>query len=197
MNSLDPTFSIITPTQGRVTLTRMLESLEPAGAGPHDELVVVIDGDYPEALEILKSVVLPCSLMCQLSFRSARDLGASPRNHGMEIATKDYITYMDDDNIFVPGAFDILRDRCPTTKRRSQLFRVKHWSVGVVWQTKGLLQFGQVDGHGYVLPNDGNWSLWRGGPAGDFNHISETIQMRGQPTWREEVIVELRPGFEG
>jgi hypothetical protein len=72
------TFSVIVGTRGRATLMRTLESITTQLA-PGDELFVLRD--------------------------DSGDAGDTPRNETMHRAAGSHLLFMDDDDVYLPGAF--------------------------------------------------------------------------------------------
>jgi hypothetical protein len=82
---------VITPTIGRPTLKRTLES----GAKdlrPNDLWIVLGDGPQPEALETCKGVEFNCQSAFLESVVSLGDYGNTLRDQAMSIVTQDYFT---------------------------------------------------------------------------------------------------------
>ena len=102
-------FSIIIPTTGRPELAGALESLRSAGLRPSDEVVVVADGQraFDRALPIVdESGITFCNL---LSTEETRDWGMTQRNVGMAEATGTHLMFLDDDDMYLPHALDLVR----------------------------------------------------------------------------------------
>jgi hypothetical protein len=103
---------------------------------------------------------------------------------------------MDDDDIYTPGAVQLMR---AAACDRPVIFRMDHYSHGHLWRDQ-VIRFGNVSTQMYVVPNDparlGTWTPHVPGlpePGGDYTFIKETCEMMGDPVWRPEIICKLRP----
>ncbi len=193
--------SIITPTAGRETLARAIVSTIAAGITPEDEIVVGVDG--PDAFGGVVAQLAglsddaganPCFVSLVVLSKHCGDYGATPRNEAMRRATGTHIVYMDDDNAFTEGALDTIRTAIAAAPELPHLFRVRHFNGQVYWDQRGHLEYGHLDGHGFVLPNDGRWTPWDATAAGDYNHVMGTLRLRQEDlVWRDEIVAVLRP----
>ena len=126
-----PSISFIVPTTGRDTLAATLASID-QWAG--DELLV-IQHDPP-----------------------ARNYGASERHEGTERATKDYLAYLDDDNIYVPGHRAIMAQAIHDSRIKFPeaphpiLFRVQYPNGQIIWR-KPWIKNGNIDTQMILVPN--------------------------------------------
>lgn len=193
--------SIITPTAGREALARALLSTIAAGISPDDEIVIGVDGPGATASVIDKlaalvgeAAALPCPVVLVTTRTHLGDYGATPRNEAMRRATGTHIVYMDDDNAFTPGALEVIRTAVADAPDLPHLFRVRHFNGQIYWDQRGHLEYGHLDGHGFVLPNDGRWTPWDATAAGDYNHVMGTLRLRQEDlVWRDEIVTVLRP----
>ena len=178
--------SIVIPTLGRPSLEAALESCKDA-----DEIVVVLDTS--------RGGTIPCKLpqnaiLLEGSFGVTG--GHAGRLHGMHHATGTHLAFFDDDDVYTPGAIEVMRtaaENVPT------IFRMDHYSLGVLWRTP-VIEFGNVSTQMYVVPNKpelfGEWTPVAPHlpqPGGDYTFIKETVEKMGGPVWREEIIAILRP----
>lgn len=183
---MDVRLSIVIPTLGRDTLERTLASCSDA-----DELVVVLDTS--------RGGSLPCKLPPNAVYAEG-DFGVTGghagRAHGIALATGTHLAFFDDDDVYNPGAVELMRDAACEVP---VIFRMNHYSHGVLWR-EPVIQFGNVSTQMYVVPNDparfGSWTPhWPGlpEPGGDYTFIKETCELMGGPVWREDIISTLRP----
>lgn len=178
--------SIIIPTLGRPSLEAALESCKDA-----DEIVVVLDTS--------RGGTLPCELPPNAIFYEGSfgvRGGHAGRQKGIELATGTHLAFFDDDDIYTPGAVEIMRTADP---ERPTIFRMDHYSLGILWRTPEIY-FGNVSTQMYVVPNKpelfGSWTPINPAlpqPGGDCTFIKETCEKMGEPVWREEIISILRP----
>lgn len=183
--------SIVIPTLGRASLERTLASCMEA-----DEVIVVLD----KARGVNE---LPCRLPS-----NARLIegtwgvigGHAGRAVGIGEATGTHLAFMDDDDIYAPGAMTLMREAACDVP---VIFRMAHYNHGILWADREV-RFGNVSTQMYVVPNDpGRLGLWTPHapglpePGGDFTFIRETVEKMGAPVWREEIIAVLRPEVDG
>lgn len=180
--------SIVIPTLGRESLADTLASCADA-----DEIVVVLDK--------ARGGHLPCEVAPNVVFTEGFfgvTGGHAGRVHGIGLATGTHLAFMDDDDVYTPGAIDLMRE---AACERPVIFRMDDYHHGIIWRTPDLY-FGNVSTQMYVVPNVpeklGSWEQHAPGlpqPGGDFTFIRETCELMGEPVWREEVISVLRPAL--
>lgn len=114
--SADATISVIVPTYGRdVLLAQALESLL-TQTRPVDEIIVVDDGS-DAALPALVTSTPNIRL-----FRQPHAGRSAARNTGLDVATGDFIAFLDDDDILPPESIE----------RRAR-YLIEHPAVDVVY----------------------------------------------------------------
>ena len=104
LSAASPRVSVVIPTRNRPTLVVSAVRSALAQSVPPLEVIVVIDGPEPASggmtVEALRGVqdarlrVLP--LTCTVG-------GAEARNHGVRAASGDWIAFLDDDDVWLPG----------------------------------------------------------------------------------------------
>lgn len=173
--------SIIVPTIGRPTLRQTLRSIE-SQLEDGDELILVHDHEVEPIL----------------------GRGNAERREGMRRATGTHLAFMDDDDIYTPGALDLMREHADL--ERPVIFRadVSHLRGGVIWH-EPVLRYTNVSTQMFLVPNEpdllGEWAPHeengsRGLPAGsDFTFIVGCCERMGPPIWRSEIISVLRPSL--
>jgi glycosyltransferase involved in cell wall biosynthesis len=144
-------FSIIIPTCGRRTLARTLQSIQLAGLLLGDEVIVVGDGPQPIASEICKHFQ-PFMDVKYLEHGPTHCFGNAQRDFGMRTAIKDMLAFMDDDDEYVAGCLDVMRQFAVENPGKVLIFQMYHRSVGVIWKEK-VLREGEVGTQTVVLPN--------------------------------------------
>ena len=95
---MQPTFSVVIPTYNRST--SVLDTLRSCfeQTYPEVEIVVVDDGSSDDTLEVLAGIDDP-----RLVVVHQENAGpAAARNHGMRVATGDYIAFLDSDDCWYP-----------------------------------------------------------------------------------------------
>lgn len=187
--------SIIIPTPGRPTLDLAIASATHQ-MGPGDELLVVFD--------------------------NSGDWGITPRNRALEAATGTHITFLDDDDVYLPGALDAIRQFAREHPGRIGIFQMNRGLYGTVCIdpdptlqaiASGMLVVpnvpGKVGRYGPVpgVPSDdkqrGDYPEYerdlvsalgsRAERLGDYRFIVETVALQDEPIWCPIVIQDVRP----
>lgn len=124
------------------------------------------------------------------------DHGYTARTKGIAKATSTHLAFMDDDDVYLPGAIDVMRQHACD---RPVIFRMDHYSHGLLWRNQ-ILEFGNVSTQMFVVPNRpadlGVWAPHIPGlrePGGDYTFIAGCVEKMGAPVWREEITSVLRP----
>ena len=178
-----PTFSIVVPSNGRPSLQRTLASIA-SQVRPGDEVMVLVN--------------------------DAWDWGNSARQEGQEKAKGDYVVFCDDDDVFVPGAFETMRRWAAENPGRIGIFRRKADAWPTQWQ-EPVLRPGNVQSSNFLVPNVrgklGRWGIQsqiaerqaeleaRGvTPWSDVQYIEETARLQGtEPIFVDAVTVHADP----
>jgi glycosyltransferase involved in cell wall biosynthesis len=124
----------VIPSSGRTSLSRTLASVAREVA-PGDEILVLVN--------------------------DAWDWGNSGRQEGQEKAKGDYVVFCDDDDVFLPGSFDAMREWARRHPGRIGVFRRKSDAWPTQWQTPELRP-GNVQSSNFLVPNlPGKLGRWR------------------------------------
>jgi glycosyltransferase involved in cell wall biosynthesis len=178
--------SVIIPTIGRASLAAALKSCIAA-----DEIIVVIDdaagpSDW-HAWESSKAKVVHVH---------GGDHGYTARHRGMEVATGTHLAFLDDDDVYLPGAIDLFRGHATDVP---VIFRMDHYDHGILWRDK-VLEFGNVSTQMMLVPNVpeklGSWEPYAPElrePGGDYTFLAGCVEKMGAPLWRAEIVAKLRP----
>ena len=162
------TFSIIVGTTGRRTLRRTLRSIT-SQFEPGDELFVLRD--------------------------DSGDAGDTPRNQTMHRAVGSHLLFMDDDDVYVRGAFAKMRRFADENPGKIGIFRIEYTAGPKRWQVPELRNR-NVSTQIFLVPNvPGKLGIWehRGTIHGDYVFIEETARLQGEPVFVDEVTVRVRP----
>lgn len=159
--------SIIVPSSGRPSLAATLSSAA-AQMRPGDELLADVnrDGDY----------------------------GNAARRRKMEVATGDALLFQDDDDVYAPGALDVVRDRFGGDPGRLHVFRMRYRENGAeLWADREVRE-GNVASQMICVPNVDRALLgrWSDRYESDYDFIRGTCECLGEPAWHEEVISLVR-----
>jgi len=188
-----PTLSIIIPTIGRPALTRTLESIRGQDMVDGDEVLVVQDGPSDLATwAVVKASGLPGRYLA--TGKRANDVGAAPRNFGIAHADGEYLAFMDDDDVYRPGAFDAIRAAAVRHPRRPLMFRMERpgWAR-TIWQDQAV-RYGNVSTQLFVTPNHpGRLGTWGPYHTGDLAFILSTLRCwpPGSLLWEPATIAEV------
>jgi hypothetical protein len=160
--------SIIIPSSGRFTLARTLESIYTSGFDSRaDEVLVRINGNSP--------------------------WGHGSRNLLMAHAKGTHLMFMDDDDVYEPGALTAVREAISAYPDRVHIFQMRYSNGHVLWSTKELRE-GNVSTQMVVTPNiKEQLGRWGSRYEGDYDFIKETCAYQGDPVWHQFVIASVRP----
>jgi glycosyltransferase involved in cell wall biosynthesis len=192
--------SIIIPTLGRPSLKRTLESLVPQ-LSPEDEVLVV--GDGPQSLAATISASFG-SKVRYLEHGPTFIWGHAQRNYGMKQAVSSHLAFMDDDDIYLPGALNAIHGAIRRHPNSPILFRMLHLE-DVIWIDREV-KVGNMGPQTFVVPNvSSKLGAWRpsteylDGACGDFLFIQETIRLFGEESliWKEDIVAELSEHSRG
>src|SRR3989344_1345429 len=158
------TISFIIPTVHRKSLKDTLKSIE---AWPGDE-VLVIQHDPPSG-----------------------NWGNAERQEGTDKAKCDYLSYIDDDDIYVPGAREIMNRAVKENPEGYPiLFKMQYPSGRVLWRKKWVKN-GNVSTQMILVPNKkhmlSSWDQFH--RWADFKFINCWQWPAKKIQWRHEVIV--------
>lgn len=172
--------TVIVPSIGRDTLQAALDSCAAA-----DEVIVVHDlagGDVGFVPDRVRFFTV-----------DAGDRGYTARTRGIAKATGTHIAFLDDDDVFTPGAVNLMRERACD---RPVIFRMDDPTHGLLWRDREL-RYANVGTPMLLVPNQperlGVWAPHEGDRGGDFTFISGCVERMGCPVWRPEVVATVRP----
>ncbi|MEX1231208.1 MAG: glycosyltransferase family A protein [Planctomycetaceae bacterium] len=190
-----PTISVITPTLGRATLRRTMQSVLPQ-LGIHDEWLIVADGARPATRQLIdhagdsRIAYLECS-----DKRSA--YGNAQRNAAMRRAQNDFLMFVDDDDWLLPHALAAVRRE--GVHGLPMMFRMEYRPRNAVLWRMPLLREANVGGGMFVTPNRSDrladWPIYDdrqslGYGASDFQFIQRTLALwpANSLRWCRDVI---------
>lgn len=179
---------VITPTVSRPTLQRALISAELA---PGDEWLIVGDGPQQPAQGIVADLWQRGRKWLRfLTGPETHSYGNAQRDYGMSRAVADYFVFLDDDDVFTPGAIEAIRGRLDGGPA---IFRMVHPN-GIIW-TEPRLGVGNVGGSMLVIPNRkhffGKWADHTG-HKGDADFIEDTLsRWRFNAKWCSDIIIKV------
>lgn len=194
-----PLLSVIVPTIGRASLDETLTTIRRQAPASEVEIIVVGDtfgGDFQDALATVPAVCAEYSAKYLGHDGGMHMVGQFQRQRGMAYAQGEWLMFSQDDNVYLPGAFDAITAALGAGLTVPHLFRVMTRFGFIVWDVEGDLGVGRVDADCIVVPNVperlGSWGL---SYIGDQQFIAQTVALwDGQVAWDDALIVDSRPG---
>lgn len=122
------------------------------------------------------------------------DHGNAARNRMMAKAKGDYLLFMDDDDRYTDGAFNVIRESIATAPGAVHMFRMLCPETNLLIWTDEEIREGNVSTQMVAVPNHpaqlGQWSTRY---AADYDFIRGTCDLLGEPVWHENVIALVFP----
>ncbi len=187
---MTPTFSIIIPTIGRPALRQALESIMDQ-VGDHDEVILVgADTEFVrDEAALVGARVIP--------YPPAGDYGYTERWIGITQAVCSHLVFLDDDDVYLPGAFDAMRAEIAQEPDRPILFKmIAPWGEEL-WRDKGVLIEGDFGGAQFVCPNrPGKLGRYSTRYEADYDFIISTIAYYPEGVrWSDTLTYRCAPGL--
>lgn len=187
-----PSIGVVIATPGRRSILRTLASISYQGIEEGDDVLVVGDGYHEPTAELVSFLGAPFRYVAT---EKTRDWGHSQFNYGLKHVRGDWVTGQDDDDIFLPRAFDEIRsiveglkDPCPI------IGRVVTPYLGILWTEPGRQP---LDGHCLVVPNDKSKLGYMGlDYAGDQTWLASNMAEYDTYTWADRVWTLTRPHWK-
>jgi glycosyltransferase involved in cell wall biosynthesis len=156
-----PSLSVVIASCGRPSLTATIDSI--LGQGHEVEVLVDINHDIP--------------------------WGNAARQRTMLRARGSHLLFMDDDDLYAPGAFEAIVRAAAENPARVHMFRMaRPEGLDDIWRTP-TLQEGNVSTQMVVVPNVAHkLGKWGDRYEGDWDFISGTVSLLGAPVWHQDVI---------
>lgn len=189
MNDIDDALTIIIPTIGRSSIKNTLDSIA-FQLEMHDQVFVIGDGIYPETKKLVQQYGVQYGYF-EIPDGPHHDWGARARNFGIELAKKVYITFMDDDDQYLPGAFQHIKTAIRKNPGHPFIFRMIH-GKNILWKTRELY-LGNVSSQMVAVPNiKSKLGCFSERYEGDFDFIKSISDYYSETLtpfiWREEII---------
>lgn len=189
MTEIDDALTIVIPTIGRPSVKNTLDSIVPQ-LQMFDQVFVIGDGSYPETRKLVAEYGIQYGYF-EIPGGPHNDWGARARNFGIDLAKKAYITFMDDDDLYLPGAFSFIKSAIQAFPGNPFMFRMIH-GKSMIW-TRNELAVGNVSSQMVVVPNDKKkLAKFTDRYEGDFDFIKGTADLYSTDydpfIWREEII---------
>ena len=211
-----PDLSVIIPTIGRPFLERTLRSILLQQTTLTWEVVLVGDAhgeEWAKALTELPAMLdrleMPDGhLQFWLHDGGQHIVGMPQRQFGMSVARGRWLVFMDDDNVYLPAAFEAIRRGIEIADSKFLLpgdppvllyrwIRPPAFNRGIFWERAGSIgdEPGHIDAKNIVVANDperlGRWGMRY---SGDYDFVKETIALHeGNVIYRPEIIALAEP----
>lgn len=170
--------SFIVATIGRPSLAETLRSIE---CYPGDEVIVI--GNVPDKTEgHIRYIASP----------PGHDWGSTERNIATPLAKGRYLSHMDDDDVYAPGARRIMASCITQRPDRFAIFRMQYPSGGVVWQDP-VVRWGNVGTPMMLIPNDaakmGRWGEKQ--DCGDLHFLQTMGWDHSEIVWATDIVAHI------
>lgn len=181
--------NVLLTTIGREELgTRMLPSLVNQ-LNENDYLTIVSDINHEFVSDCISRFNFKCNVShikneIQLGF-----WGHESRNQHQNNLLGDFITNADDDDRYVDGAFDVIRQNVQN-KNKLYLFKVQDHDW-ISWKTYGVIKTKEIGTPCGIIPNNKNlpkWGLFYGGDG----HFYETLSKEMDYEFIDYIIYKVR-----
>lgn len=184
-----PSLGVVIATPGRRSILRTLNSILYQGLEPDDDVLVVGDGYHEPTADVVALMGKPFRYVAT---RKTRDWGHSQQNYGLKEVGGDWLLLQDDDDVFLPRAFEEARTIIGKLESpRTILGRVVTPYLGILWTEPGKEP---LDGHCLVVPNDkkklGYFGLEY---EGDQTWLATNLAAYDKCTWADRVWTLTRP----
>lgn len=183
--------SVVVGTLGRASLDATLESIRSQR----------LDGDETVVVSANPMVAVKAS---EYGCRFVRipnpgnDWGDTERQVGMDAATADYVCFLDDDDIHLPGARQEIEDAIAANPSKPLMFRMRFGEDGGVLFLEPEVKLGNCGTPMFVLPNDkaklGTWGKRKANErGGDYDFLCSMQWPHAEIVWVRKVIVQVTP----
>jgi hypothetical protein len=179
-----PTFSIITPTCGRLGIFEMAADML-SKLGPRDEWLIVCDGPQPEVVAFFRTLLDPRVLVQETP--ATGFFGNAQRDVGLSLVTKSHTIFADDDDTLLN--LELARRLVAANPDVPNFFRLEGAGGAVIIPGPGKELAG---GAGTIFPNvTGRVPLWGGRVSGEFN--ADLVQRFGGAVFHPDIqLCEMR-----
>lgn len=194
------TLSVITPTCGRSSLRATAASVLPQ-LRSGDEWILVGDGDQPYArtISVKARELTPAKVVYIEAAHATSQFGNAQRDVAVRIAKGTHLCFLDDDDIWNPGAGDHFRSAATEQPDAVHVFKATwgpghHWH-GTLWREPVFME-SNVGTPMVCIPNRPSLPLWmawnRLGIVSDFAWLQAAVGGR-RIDWHCQNIATVRP----
>lgn len=161
------------------------------GLIPGDDVLVVGDGFHGPTKELVEAFGAPFRYVATTP---TRDWGHSQSNYGVKNVKGDMLIYQDDDDIFLPRAFDEIRKVATRFPNAPLIGRVKTPYRGILWKEANTDAV--LDGHCLVVPNvKDKLGFFTSEYVGDQAWIKTCLEPYEEVYWIDRVWTLTRPAW--
>jgi hypothetical protein len=162
------------------------------GVLPGDDVLIVGDGFHSATADLVAAMGPPFHYVATTK---TRDWGHTQVNYGLKRVGGDWLILQDDDDIFLPRAFDEARTIIEKLEfPRPVIGRVKTPYRGILWSAP---QQEPLDGHCLLIPNNkaklGYLSL---DYSGDQTWLTTNFDQYDRCSWADRVWTLTRPQWK-
>lgn len=179
--------SVCIVTSGRKTLTRTLRSAAVQLQNDDDEVLVIGNGRWIQ--EQAESFGFRYIEMGPFG-----DWGQRERQAAMQYATRSHLLWNDDDDFYMTGAFDAIREEIEQHPNSPLMFKMIAPGGPLIWVDRSV-RCGNVSGQQFVVPNKTNYlGEWAVRHDGDFLFVESTLRLYPSDSlvWNDTTIVGCR-----
>ena len=181
---IPPTFHILIATSGRPCLQNMLNSLQ-SELSDNDAITIVFDGEGSISRsgfsnEWLKGHISQITVIEQPTLLGYWGHGIRNKYQGVLLPKTTFIMNADDDDVYVSGSFDILRNSCvnPHILHIACLYHSKkHVRIPSLIERKIMKD--DISTQCGIIPFDkaslSEWKLWYGGDFDYYHHLQHHV----------------------
>lgn len=192
-----PTITVLIPTAGRDTLAYSLQTIAQQELVDGDEVLIIGDGAQKDVEAQIEAIGKPFRY---IEGPHTNDWGHTQINLGLGLARADWIMVTDDDDAYLPRAFEVVRRAIVQNPGRPHLFRFFTNDKHLVWRSSDHHHIDEtlIGSHNLVIPNDperrgeGGWTeRYRG----DLDWVRAVLDSypRRDWIWRPEILSRQRP----
>lgn len=197
------TISVVMPTTGRPTLAAAISSVVDQ-LEDDDRLIVVCDtiNGNPVCARAIVSDFQPANIDYLECGVPGSRFGNGQRDRGLAFAAgrSSHVAFLDDDDVWVHGAYDIVVGTVSADPQAAHIFRAE-WGPGHHWHgrlwAEPVFRVGNVGTPMLILPNRPYRASWMdsndAGIVSDFGWMSAAVGECDGVRWWEDLVAVVRP----
>lgn len=159
---------------------------------PGDEVLVIGDGYQARAERLVESARDAGLNARYVSHGPTRNFGNAQRTFALGMVHGDYVSFLDDDDVYAPEAFTQIRKAIVAEPGQLFFFKtVAPWGE-VVWTDAGVFEQGNICTVQMVVLNRRPFPPW-GLRQGANVQWARQLSLNGKVAWRREITTICRP----